>query len=249
MNVEFLAVIVGLGVAIVLAAVVAELMALRSSVNRSAAAVKGLVAETREHEGATHAIMEEEPELQHGLAVPALRAPSEQPDFLIPLEEGIRRGPVAIAELLQRAETPAPARSESVAKPAVSPNPSDGPKKPAEEPVRLSEPAKAPPSSTAVEPALAARKAPGSHPASTDNVVPIQRSRKETEKEFAARQARLARRQERLKQARPEVADAASERPVTSPKVDDLTRRLRLIKRLKERRQSLEQAREGGSEE
>jgi hypothetical protein len=248
MHVEFLAIIVGLGVAIVLAAVVAELMALRYSVNRSAAAVKGLVAEAREHDGAAHLIVEEEPGLPHRSGAPALRAPSEQPDLLIPLEEGIRGGPVAVAELLQRAEKPAPARSETVGKPAAGPNPSDGPKKPAEEPVRLPEPAKTPPSSAAIEKALAARKALGPHPASTENVVPIQQSRKVTDlKEFAARQARLARRQERLKQARPEVADAASERPLASAKADDLTRRLRLIKRLKERRQS--QAREGGSEE
>ncbi len=55
MNIEFLAIIVGSGVAIVLLAVLAELFALRSSVNRSAAAVKDLMTEAHEHEAAAHA--------------------------------------------------------------------------------------------------------------------------------------------------------------------------------------------------
>jgi len=50
MNVEFLAIIVGLGVAIILLAVVAELMMLRSSVNKSATAVKDLLADAQGHE-------------------------------------------------------------------------------------------------------------------------------------------------------------------------------------------------------
>lgn len=50
MNVEFLAITVGLGVAIVLLAVVAELMMLRSSVDESATAVKDLLADAQEHE-------------------------------------------------------------------------------------------------------------------------------------------------------------------------------------------------------
>jgi hypothetical protein len=229
MNVEFVAIIVGLGMAIVLAAVVAELMVLRSSINRSAAAVKGLVAEA--HEGSSASVLLAEM-ADPQAAIPEIGGISaKQTDLLAPLERD-SRGPFAMAEPLQRtAETrplPMLPRAEAEAKqPAAEAvralNSVNGSAMPAEEQGRVSA-------------RSAAAQAPAEDVSRSDRPAEIRRRPEETDEQLAARQQRRARRLERLEQGRPERAEAGSDR--RGSESDEQARRLRRRQRRQDARAS-----------
>jgi hypothetical protein len=151
MNIEFLAIIVGAGVGLVLLAVLWELVVLRSLVNRSTAAVKDLVADALEHETMVR------------MATPGSAVvEAVQPDqFLVDTAAGVVPG-ATIAPIRERAADSSPAvahtaverttaEDHSTPVAAVEPaEPQPEPPPPPKNPIEVTAPAAAAPSSKQV---------------------------------------------------------------------------------------------------
>jgi hypothetical protein len=209
MNIEFLAVIVGSGVAIVLVAVLAELVVLRSAVSKSAAAVEDLVADAHEHQTAAHtaasgaagadSIYLDEPQAaaapdvvpgvqqataaaQLSLALPVVAQGADE----IPSAQGPATNPPTVAQPLAKSE-PLPAAPDRGMAKAVA------------EPVAVALGA-AKPANAAGSKALAQEK-PGPNRRLNGQRQKISRRPDETDEEFAARQTRWQRRQQGLQAA------------------------------------------------